>query len=332
MRLQIPVSQLGDSMLTCVLFDATGKDRQIDLAAADLDAIEAEQLLWVDGTAAEVAAAKGLPGPMRDAGIRDVMAAGAGSRGVEVGEHAYQFAILHPAARSTDGAEHIAFFVGDNWLLTLSDPRPAFMDRFLAADEGESLRGRLSASALVAAVLLDLLSEYRSDLVGIDKAIDKLDETILRAREKRTPLKTLAVLRRRVSHVRLTLSAFANVVHALNRPDFLTQVEPGDAAYFKQLRYTLDRLEDMAARVRETIVNSFDLYDTRVSQDTNQLIKALTIVTVVTGIIGAVAAIFGMNFDIPIEHTGTRGFWLAIDGMVVSALAVLALAIWRRWI
>ncbi len=313
-------------MLTCVLFDATGKDRKIEPAQVDLAALEPEQLLWVDGTAAEVRAAANLPAAMHEA-----MACGADTRGVEIGERVYQFALLHPTVRGTD-AEHICFFAGDNWLLTLSDPRPVFMDRFLAADEGETLRGRLSASALVAAILLDLLSEYRSDLVSIEKAIDKLDETILRARERRAPLKTLAVLRRRVSHVRLTLSEFANIVHALNRPDFLTHVEASDASYFKQLRYTFDRLEDMAARVRETIVNSFDLYDTRVSQDTNQLIKALTIVTVVTGIVGAVASVFGMNFDVPIEHTGTRGFWFAVDGMVVSSLAVLGLAVWRRWI
>lgn len=313
-------------MLTCVLFDATGKDRKIEPAQVDLAALEPEQLLWVDGTAAEVRAAANLPAAMHEA-----MACGADTRGVEIGERVYQFALLHPTVRGTD-AEHICFFAGDNWLLTLSDPRPVFMDRFLAADEGETLRGRLSASALVAAILLDLLSEYRSDLVGIEKAIDKLDETILRARERRAPLKTLAVLRRRVSHVRLTLSEFANIVHALNRPDFLTHVEASDASYFKQLRYTFDRLEDMAARVRETIVNSFDLYDTRVSQDTNQLIKALTIVTVVTGIVGAVASVFGMNFDIPIEHTGTRGFWFAVDSMVISSLAVLGLAVWRRWI
>ncbi len=313
-------------MLTCVLFDATGKDRQIEPATTDLQALEPEQLLWVDGTAAEVTAAGALPGPMRDA-----MACGADTRGVEVNDRFYHFAILHPTVRSAD-TEHICFFVGDNWLLTLSDPRPAFMDRFLAADEGETLRGRMSASVLVAAILLDLLSEYRSDLVGIEKAIDKLDETILRARERRTPLKTLAVLRRRVSHVRVTLSEFANIVHALNRPDFVTHVEGDAAGYFKQLRYTFDRLEDMAARVRETIVNSFDLYSTRVSQDTNQLIKALTIVTVVTGIVGAVASVFGMNFDVPIEHTGLRGFWFAIDSMVLSSLAVLGLAVWRRWI
>ena len=314
-------------MLTCVLFDAGGQDLQIEPTEADLDSLESEQLLWIDGTPDEIKAATHLPLPMRDA-----VAAGAEVHGVEFTERFYRFAILHPTVRSADLAEHIGFFVGDNWLLTVSEPRPAFMDRFLAADGGESLKGRMSASALTAAVLLDLLSEYRSELVSVDKAIDKLDDTILRSREQRAPLKTLAVLRRRVSHVRVTLSEFGNLVHALNRPDFLTHVDPGDANYFKQLRYTFDRLEDMAARVRETIVNSFDLYDTRVSQDTNQLIKALTIVTVVTGIVGAVAGVFGMNFDLPINHTGMHGFWFVIDGMVLSSLAVLGIAVWRRWI
>jgi hypothetical protein len=299
-------------MLTCVLFDAAGRDRQIDPGESDLDALQSDQLLWVDGPAAEVKAAN-LPTAMREA-----LVARPCTQGVEVSEGLYQFPVPHPSAKASDTAEAICFFVGENWLLTLSDPRPEFMDRFLDADGGETLKG--------------LLSEYRAELVSIEKGIDKLDETILRAREHRAPLKTLAVLRRRVSHARVTLSDFANLVHALNRPDFLTHVDADDTAYFAQLRYTFDRLEDMAARVRETIVNSFDLYDTRVSQDTNQLIKALTVVTVVTGIVGAVASVFGMNFDIPIEHTGVRGFWFAIDGMVISALAVLGFAVWRRWL
>ena len=313
-------------MLTCVLFDAAGKDRQIDPAAADLDAFAEDQLLWIDGTPAEMAAAGNLPGPMREA------LAGGVVQDLQVNERVYQFVIPHSSTRITEDSDRIVVFVGDNWLLTVSEPRPEFMDRFLHADGGETLKGRMTASALAAALLLDLLSTYRADLVSIDKAIDKLDETILRAQERRAPLKTLAVLRRRVSHVRLTLSEFAGVVHGLNRPDFLTHVQDSDAAYFRQLRYGFDRLEDMAARVREAIVNSFDLYDTRVSQDTNQLIKALTIVTVVTGIVGAVAGVFGMNFDIPLDHAGLRGFWLVLGGMGLSSLAVLAVAIWRRWI
>ena len=314
-------------MLTCVLFDATGQDRQIDPASAELDTLEPEQLLWIDATPGEIDDAHRLPSAMREAlaGERCVT-------GVEVNERFYQFSIQPPSPRSAETLEQICFFVGDNWMLTLSDPRPDFMDHFLDTDSGESLKGRMSASALVAAILLDLLSQIRTELVHTDKAIDKLDETILRANERRAPLKTLAVLRRRVSHVRATLSEFAVIVHGLNRPDFLTHVETGDAAYFKQLRYTFDRLEDMAARMRDAVVNSFDLYDTRTSQDTNQLIKALTIVTVVTGIIGAVAGVFGMNFDLPINHTGMHGFWLVIAGMLISSLSVLAVAVWRRWI
>jgi len=39
-----------------------------------------------------------------------------------------------------------------------------------------------------------------------------------------------------------------------------------------------------------------------------------------------------MNFDLPINHTGAHGFWFVIDGMVLSSLAVLGIAVWRKWI
>ena len=47
-----------------------------------------------------------------------------------------------------------------------------------------------------------------------------------------------------------------------------------------------ERLEDDIARARETMIGSFELYASRVAQDTNQLVKVLTVATVITGIIG----------------------------------------------
>ncbi len=314
-------------MVRCVLYDAAGHDREIDDVDIDLDQLGDDQLLWLDGAADQLKALPDLPAPMREA-----LARPAPLQAVEVHEHDYRFCLTYPAHRGEAETETIRFIAGSNWLLTLCDARPDFMERFVADDRGETLKGRMSASALVVALLLDHLSDYRADIVGIDKAIDKLDETILRSREHRAPLKTLAVLRRRISILRLTISDIGTVVQALNRPDFLAHIDEADAGHFRQLRYTFDRLEDTVGRVRETIVSSFDLYDTRVSQDTNQLIKALTIVTVVTGIVSALAGIFGMNFDIPLEHSGLHGFVLVTSGMVISSLMLLGLAAWRRWL
>ena len=71
-------------------------------------------------------------------------------------------------------------------------------------------------------------------------------------------------------------------------------------------------------------VQAFDLM--------SQLLKALTIATVITGIVGAVAGVFGMNFDTPIPHTGMNGFLLVTGGMLFASVALVAVALWRRWL
>jgi len=93
-----------------------------------------------------------------------------------------------------------------------------------------------------------------------------------------------------------------------------------------------ERLEDDVSRARETVIGSFELYSSRVAQDTNQLVKILTIATVITGVIGAVAGIFGMNFDTPFAHAGLPGFLLVTGAMIAVSAAIVLLALWRRWV
>ncbi len=313
-------------MTTAILYDAAGRDREIDLAGFDISTLGAEQLLWVDGRRQDMASLPHLPAPMKDA-----VRAGEGHSGVEIFDTFYRFHVATWTQHASE-APVITFVVAKSWLLTLSDPRPDFMDRFVETDRGETLKGRMTPSALAAALLSEHMVGYRTEIAGLDKAVDALDDTILRAREKHAPLRTLAVLRRRIANLRSSLDDLGATIHALTRPDFFAHIDETDRAHFETLGRTHDRLEDMVVRARETIFGSFDLYATRVAQDTNQLVKALTIVTVVTGIIGAAAGVFGMNFDTPFSHSGVAGFYLVTAGMVLSSFGILAVAYWRRWL
>ncbi len=131
------------------------------------------------------------------------------------------------------------------------------MDRFVDADKGETLNGRMTPSALAVALLTELLDGYRSELSHIDNQVDKLDEAILASRERRKPLVTLAVLRRQVSTLRSVLDETGITLHAMVRPDFLAHIAPADHGYFEGLVRAHERVEDMVARARETIVGKF---------------------------------------------------------------------------
>ena len=309
-------------MTRALLYDASGKDREIQLKELKLSKLGSNQLLWIDTTWKESLTPKNFPEK-----IRQSLASADEAGALQILDGHYQFAV----SVCGDDQAKLAFVVGDSWLVTLTDKRPAYFDDFIKADRGETLKGKMSPTAMAAALLLRHLDEYRAEVAGIDRSIDKLDETILRSREKRTPLTTLAALRRRVSRLRATLSDQKGVINGLITPDFLAQVDEKDHAYLFQTNRAFERLEDDVVRTRETVVGAFELYATRVAQDTNQLVKVLTIATVITGVVGAVAGVFGMNFDTPVSHSGLHGFLIVTAGMSAASVAVIAIAFWRRW-
>lgn len=303
-----------------ILYDAAGHDRDVRLDDVDLGALAGDQLLWVDLTGAGAAQ---LPEAMRVAlGATDAVGR------LEIFDHFYRFAI--PLRHAPD--QCLRFAVGRSWILTASEERPAFFDDFIEADRGETLKGKMTPTAFMASLLMRHLDGFREEITRVDLAIDKMDDAILRSREKRSPLNSLAALRRRLSDLRAVLSGHRAVIHGLIAPDFFAHVSDSDRDFLVEVNRIFERLEDDIARARETVIGSFELYASRVAQDTNQLLKVLTIATVITGVIGAVAGVFGMNFDTPIPHTGLSGFLLVDAGMVAVSVGIVIVAIWRRWV
>jgi Mg2+ and Co2+ transporter CorA len=311
--------------LHVVLYNAAGHDEEIEGQDIDFAKLNKSQLLWISGPSAEILKLSGLP-----KGVKAAVTADAGSANLEIYDTCYRF-FVPPADLKAPADTPLLFVVSPLCLITVVNGRPSFMDRFVETDRGESLNGKLTASALAAALLSEMLDDYRLAIASIDREIDKLDESILSAREAKEPLNKLATLRRQVSKLRAAIGETGSTVHALTRPDFFAHIEGSDHCYFEAISRTLDRLDDSVARGRETIIGSFDLYTTRVAQDTNQLVKALTIATVVTGVIGCAAGVFGMNFDTPFFHSGIFGFAIVTAAMVMASIIIISVAIWRRW-
>jgi magnesium transporter len=88
----------------------------------------------------------------------------------------------------------------------------------------------------------------------------------------------------------------------------------------------------MVNRAQAIIVGSFDLYATRTAQDTNQLVKTLTVVTVSMGLAEVIATVFSMNFEIPFTSTGVTGFSIVVGAMIAVAVLSWLFAVWRRWV
>lgn len=309
------------------LFDADGKDRDVTGNEPDPATLNDDQLLWIDLDRGELGKAVQLLGPMWQS-VRALTKA----THAQFYEGACTFAVQLSAAHHDKASTGCVFIAGTNWLVTVCDERPALFDNYIQSDRGAGLIGRLTALSLAASLISLCNEDIRAELGIIENQADKLDEEILRARERRSLLLTLATLRRRLSYLRQTVVGQRAAVLSLSRADALAQIAEPNHEPIRQLRADFERLSDEVTRVRETILGSFELYAARVGHDANRLLKALTIATVITGVVGAVAGIFGMNFDTPISHSGLEGFHIVTWSMIAVSVAFVLIALWRRWL
>ena len=311
-------------------YDAQGHDEQVELTREAVSGLDKQQLVWVDAERGDAA--------MLDL-ASDVLALDPESRrdfdtpsnaDLRKFDGYFQFSVpLAPKTGDTDG--RLDFVVGSNWLMTVRDGDVPYLARFREQDRGESFKGKLSPTAMAASLLDWHLEAFQIELTDIQKGVDEIDAEILSETHTRPPLKRLAEMRQRVSVLRNKLGDHAAIVHGLLRADFDPVADTPEAEHFRALERHFERTEDGIDRAREVVVGSFELYATRTAQDTNDLVRGLTVVTVIIGIAGAIAGVFGMNFETPFAKTGEVGFLAVTSLMIVIAVFIVVVAKRRKW-
>lgn len=308
-------------------YNARGHDRQ--LAPKDLarTRISPDSLLWINATPAEFDT---LSLPKKVAELVKSCPPEPGA--VRVHTKCYSLSI--PVLNDQHDAEwdHLGLIVGEEWLVSLGEGTGIDFGDLIEHDVGETMKGKLSGSTLGAALIAVHFGRVHERIGSINREIDQIEERTLTGNERRNTLQIMAVLRRQVSRLRQLVDGYRAVVHTLNRPDFFSEIDRDDQMHFAHLLAGYERLEDEVARLRESLVTSFDLYATRVAQDTNRLLRTLTFITIGIGLIGAMAGVFGMNFQVDLFKQGAHGFYVAtmLMGAIMAATVAAALTTYRR--
>lgn len=273
-------------MVTASLYDAEGSDRDVNLDAQVIEALTPSQLLWIDVNRADpeeltsVAALLGIePDAAQD--LADPATAPALAR---YGNH-FQFGVV--LASSAGAAPRVSFAVHPRWLLTAHEGDCEVFAAFRAKDRAETMTGALTPAALAASLLGWCIDSYFAEVARIEDAIDKLDGSVLAARADRAVLGRLATMQRRTARLRACLAENRGAVQGLLRPDFDLVVE--EIHHYRAVASQFERAVDSVERAREAVVASFELFASKAALETNDLVKALTFVTVIIGFSAAIA-------------------------------------------
>lgn len=313
------------------LYQARGDDRTVDLGEGIPDRIKDDQLLWIDldtRDPADLTMAAHAVG-LDDAALNRLSQTGTRARLLRTSERVIlTLGVVEPDDPEAHRHE-LDIVVGANHVITVHDRPLGAISEYAQTIAHEQELGRLDAASFTAGVIDAVIAAFFRQIEEIERDIDRLDELAVRGPQADGFLDTVLVLRRRIARLRRALAPNREALLPLSRPDFELRADLGPV--WPGIVERLERAIDAVENARELLVGSFDLYLGRASQRTNDVMKALTLISamVLPGVI--LAGVMGMNFKLGFFDEPSN-FFVVVGAMVLSSLAILGVARWRSWI
>jgi magnesium transporter len=224
----------------------------------------------------------------------------------------------------------VDIFLGANFLVTLHWEPVAALDRLWKHVSDDHLGHRLTNGAdhLLYDMLDLIVADYMPVIDKLDDALDRLEDEVFDRPTQHT-LNDIFSVKRALLRLRRIVTPQREVLNRLARDDY-PFIDPRDRVYFRDVYDHLVRLADLVESLRDLVGGTMDTYLSVVSNRTNDIMKALTVVSVLMLPISFIAGFFGMNFTgVPWDNDVL--LWIVVVVMALVPLAMLAWFKRRGW-
>ena len=324
--------------LHITLFDAEGRDRQVDVRPDMERDLGEHQLLWIDLDGHDPKAIEALRAAIElpDDSLALLAEEGGGAEMLRYADRVHLRLIAMQTEEAHGGAQGngvaaptpIDILVARNTVVTVHNGSVAAFDDFLGHIRGETRIGALDAADFLTALVDSVLAVYLGLVEAIVRRIDALDEMAIRSGGSDAFLRDVIQLRRRVAGLRRALAPHRWAFAPLARPDFELE---GVGKPWPGIVDRMDRTIDTVENAREQLIGAFDVYMATSAQRTNEVMKTLTILSAILLPAVVLAGVMGMNFKIGFFDNPSN-FWIAVGAMLALAVVVLAVSRWRNWL
>ncbi|WP_436933492.1 magnesium/cobalt transporter CorA [Halovenus marina] len=225
----------------------------------------------------------------------------------------------------------VGFFIGENWLVTMSTTEIDVIDPTASqwTKDGQRI-GQRGTDFLAYRIMDAIVDDYFDLLDKIEDDIEAVEERVLDEPDPQM-LEDLNDVRRDLLAFRKVAWPAREAMSYLSRGD-IPEVADQNERYFRDVYDHLVQVVDLIETYRDLTGGSRDIYLNAVSQSTNEVMKTLTVVATIFIPLTFVAGVYGMNFAgaqfaMP-ELSWTYGYPATMIGMAI--LAGIMLVYFRR--
>jgi len=245
----------------------------------------------------------------------------------------YLFIVIHAVDYSRkDGVfatSELNFFLGKNFLVTYHEGP----SRSVALTEDRAVKSTVHiarAPDRVAYNLLDAIVEnYKPALDELSLEIADLEQQALASPSKEV-LNKLLQTKKEVMHLRRIIGPQREVLARFARGEFKL-VRAHMVPYYRDVYDALFQISELAQAYTDSLTGILQVYLNMSSNQTGEVVKLLTMITVITTPIMMVGTWYGMNFhDMP-ELNWSKGYMVAGSLTLVSTLATYWYFRKKKW-
>ncbi|WP_135826109.1 magnesium/cobalt transporter CorA [Halorussus ruber] len=220
----------------------------------------------------------------------------------------------------------VGFFVGEDWLVTMSSEQVDAVERvwdMVAREEGRLLRqGPDFAAYRITDAIVD---SYFDVLDRIEDQIEQVEEDVTTATDIET-LETINNVRRELLSFRKLLWPSREAVGYLARGD-PEQVREATEKYYRDVYDHLVQLVDLTETYRDLASGARDIYLNSLSLSTNEVMKKLTVVATIVLPLTFVVGVYGMNFSGGPYNMPELGWTYGYPAIMLGMLAVTVILV-----
>ncbi len=245
----------------------------------------------------------------------------------------YLFMVIHAVDYSSKAGvfatSELNFVLGKNFLVTYH----AVPLRSVTLVEEMSIKGNASTARApdrVAYTLLDALVEnYKPALDELSLEIAQLEAHALE-NPKRETLNRIINIKKEVYHLRRIIGPQREVLARFAHGEFKL-IRPHLVPYYRNVYDALYQISDTAQNYADSLTGILQVYLNMSSNQTGEVVKLLTMITLITTPLTMVGTWYGMNFKNMPEYEWSHGYFFAFVIMFVST----AITYWwfkkKRW-
>lgn len=290
-----------DSRVPLVAYGPLGATELPAASVAEvMAATEGHPVTWIDLSLdlnAEWLPLLGVALGLHSLGIEDALDNNQRAKLEEFDGHMlFQLNVFEARSHGRREMEHVSFFVGRNYLLTVQPTREDCWDAVRAKfhDPSSMLRSR-GPDYLAALLVHGLVDSLYPVVEELSERVGDLEDTLVQG-PNREALASVHETRNTLSELRRCTWPTRDVIRTLAFSE-TAQVEDRNRKYFRDSHDLLAGVIDMAEILRERVAHLNDLYLTAMAYKQNEVLKVLTVVSVIFIPLTFIVGTYGMNFN-----------------------------------